>query len=496
MDLKGLTSQFPAETTLQRSPRPYVNHSVEFKKPCTASQRTDVLSKVGLNVFFFPSELISGCDMLSDSGTTTMTNAQWAALHLGDEAYGSNQGYYALMKEIRAIFGEAFFSSPSDGAPNAFLFHQGRAAENALFSFLGTTGEDLIIPSNGHFDTTRANIEANSIIATDLFSPALHDLASTDIFKGNIDIDRLGALLKRSAKHVPVIYLTITNNTGGGQPVSMANIRQVSALAKRYRIPLFLDACRFAENAWFIKRFEQGYSKKGIPSIVKEMFSFADGFTISFKKDGLSNMGGGLFLREHGSLTKQCPGISDALTNHQILVEGNPTYGGMTGRDIMALVEGLRTVLDEQYLDHRISQVRTLAESMHKQGLPVIHPAGGHAVYLDMNRFYSGTGMQPGDFGGISFCALLLALYGHRACELGNFAFGSFNPETGEEAFPENNCVRFAIPRLRYENEDLESVAEAVKGLYDRRNLIPPVDVIYGKDMPLRHFKARFRFRG
>ncbi len=476
-------------------PRPYANHSVEFKKYFSAEERVAMLEKVGLNVFFFPSEMIGGCDMLSDSGTTTMTNEQWAALHLGDEAYGSNKGYFLLQEQIRVTFGEEFFHNVPNKSPNGFIFHQGRSAEDALYTILGKTGSNLIIPSNGHFDTTHANIKANNIEPLNLFSPDLKDGNSSSQFKGNMDISRLKTLLEKSFDKIPLVSLTITNNTGGGQPVAMSNIKEVAAISHHYSIPFFLDACRFAENAWFIKKYEPGYENKSITDIVKEMFSCVDGFTISFKKDGLVNMGGGLFLRNEGMFIKKYPAIPDALMNYQIIKEGHPTYGGLSGKDLMALSAGLKIITDEGYLGHRINQVQEFGQNMVQKGLPVLSPMGGHAVYLDMNKFFSGTKMKPEDFGGISFTAILLAAYGHRACELGYFAFGAYDKKSKKETFPEVNFVRFAIPRLRYEKQDLDCVAESVKILYDNRDGIPAVDVTYGRELSLRHFKARFGFR-
>lgn len=495
MALRELIRRFPGESSLAVGPRPYVNHSVEMKRPFTPAERAKMLESVGLNVFSFPSEMVTGCDLLSDSGTTTMTNEQWASLHLGDEAYGSNRGYFLLMEQVGRVFGEGFAAGGAGPRQNAFLFHQGRPSEDALFTQLGRIGPGLVIPSNGHFDTTRANIETNGIQALDLFSPSLRDVSSRDCFKGDMDVVRLRHLLKKSADKVPLAYLTVTNNTGGGQPVSLGNIREVAEMAHSHGIPLFLDACRFAENAWFIKRHERGYRRKSVEAIVREMFSYADGFTISFKKDGLANMGGGLFLRKDGLFMKKYPGLPDALTDHQITREGHPTYGGLSGRDIMTIAVGLQTVTREDYLSHRIQQVHEFGAAMLRRGLPVLTPFGGHAVYLDMTRFFSGTSLKPEDFGGISFTALLLAAYGHRACELGNFAFGSYDKATGRERLPEVNFVRFAVPRLRYEAQDLHSVAEAAHALYEGRRSIPPVEVTHGRELTLRHFKARFRFR-
>lgn len=495
MKLSSLIRHFPSENNLPTQVRPYFNHSVEFKKVFSAKDRADMLEKVGLNVFFFPSEMITGGDFLSDSGTTTMTNKQWAALHLADEAYGSNKGYFLLRKSILDTFGDKFFNLPETGRPNAFIFHQGRPSEDALFSIIGRMGNNLIIPSNGHFDTTQANIEVNRITPLNLFSKELKGADAKFRFKGNMDILSLKKLLQKSSDKVPLVYLTITNNTGGGQPVSMGNIKEVSAITKYYRIPLFFDACRFAENAWFIQKYEKGYQKKSIKAIISEMFGFVDGFTISFKKDGLVNMGGGLFLRDGGLFVKKYPQISDDIMNFQIRTEGHPSYGGMSGRDIMTLAEGLKTIVKEEYLDYRITQVVHFGESMHDMGIPVIMPIGGHAVYLDMNKFFKGTKIKSEDFGGISFTAMLLSLYGHRACELGYYAFGKYDRIKKKETVPEINFVRFAVPRLRYERDDLQSAAEAVLNLYENRDKIPPVEVIYGRELPLRHFKSRFRFK-
>jgi tryptophanase len=328
-----------------------------------------------------------------------------------------------------------------------------------------------------------------------LFSSHLTEGQSDVRFKGNMNVSELKALLEKSHDRVPVVYLTLTNNTAGGQPVSMANIREVRQVTQHYDIPLFFDACRFAENAWFIKRFEHGYAEKEIEDIVREMFSYADGFTISFKKDGLVNMGGGLFIRNAGLFSNKYPNISNSILDYQILTEAHPTYGGLSGHDIMALVVGLRLVTRYAYLTYRIEQVREFGEEMHRQGIPVLRPIGGHAVYVDINKFFSGTSMQPDDFGGISLCAVLLAAYGHRGCELGYFSFGHYDDERKREIRPEMNFVRFAVPRLRYEKQDLDSVVAAMKILHEHRQDIPGVKVTYGRNLPLRHFKARFEFK-
>ena len=494
MNLSSMIKSFPEESKLSVFPRPYVNHSVEFKKNYSPVERAKMLERVGLNVFFFPAEMITGCDFLSDSGTTTMTNRQWAALHLGDESYGSNRGYFQLIEIVRKTFGEEFFNNPELGRPNAFLFHQGRSCEDALFTALGRLGNGQIIPSNGHFDTTAANIEVNKIKAINFFSKELTDENCTSHFKGNMDTAKLKQLLKKNHQKVPLVYMTITNNTGGGQPVSLANIQEVAEIVHGYHLPFFIDACRFAENAWFIKTYEKECQKNTISEIVRKIFSHCDGFTISFKKDGLVNMGGGLFIKNNGFFIKKYPKLPEAILDYQIIKEGHPTYGGMSGRDIMALVEGLKTIVNEDYLKYRISQVQRFGQAMLENKIPIITPVGGHAIYLDINKFFKGTKMKPEDFGGISLTALLLSLYGHRACELGYFAFGSYDGKTKKETYPDVNFVRFAVPRLRYEDQDLRACAEAVGVLHKNRNLIPKIKVIYGRDLTLRHFKARFAF--
>ncbi len=495
MELTRLIQSFPSEGQVAVKPRPYFNHSVEFKRPFSARDRAAALDQVGLNVFYFPSEMITGCDLLSDSGTTTMTAEQWAALHLGDEAYGSNRGYFKLRDAIRETFGEAFFSDAPGLVNNAFIFHQGRSCEDALFRTLGRLCKGQIIPNNGHFDTTQANVEAYGMKALNLFCAELRDPSSDFRFKGNMDAKRFRNLLEKSHDKIPVAYLTITNNTGGGQPVSLENIREVYEIAHGFDVPLFFDACRFAENSWFIKKYERGYQNKSIAEIVRETFAYADGFTISFKKDGIVNMGGGLFFKDGGLFLKKYPHIPDAITTYQINKEGHPSYGGLSGRDIMTLALGLQIALKEEYLSYRIGQIKRFGDFMLKRHLPILTPTCGHAVYLDVNRFFGSTHIEPGDFGGISLTALLLSAYGHRGCELGAFAFGSFDQETQSEKLPEVNFVRFAVPRLRYEDADLESVAEALKLLHDSRNQIPGVEVTYGRELSLRHFKARFQFK-
>jgi len=476
-DLKKLTDFAP-----KHQHRAYVNSAVRFHHPFTKEERLTAAIEAGWNVFQFPSKMTIG-DFLSDSGTTTPTIEQLAASLLGDEAYGTNWGYEQLLEQFEKTFGITLLGK--DAGWEIFLFHQCRAAEHALFTQIGRGKSGLVIPSNGHFDTTHANIEMNGIEALDIVSTRDED------FRGNIDTEKLYQLLveKEKGNGVPLVYCTITNNTMAGQPVSLNNIKEIWLWCKKAKKPFFLDACRFAENAWFIK--ENEHPELTIPEITRKTFSYCDGFTISLKKDGLANMGGALCVKKGTVLLDEYPDILDHLRDHQICTEAHPTYGGMSGRDIMIVVEGLKTVVTEEYLNSRILQVRSFGEYLDELGIPVVKPFGGHAVYIDVDKFYQGTTMKREDFGGISLTALLL-LNGPRLCELGAFAFGKYDPKTGKETLPPFNYVRIAIPRNKYEIEDLFYTADCIKNLHDKRDLIPKAVPIYGREKTLRHFKARF----
>jgi tryptophanase len=465
-------------------PRAYVNSFVRFHHPFTVGQRLQAAKTAGWNVFQFPSEMLRGGDLLSDSGTTTLTLEQVSAMLLGDEAYGSNWGYFQLLDQFERTFGLA------KDEFEVYLFHQGRAAEHALFSQLGHLQPGGIIPSNGHFDTTRANIEASGMTASDLFSSELHPHGFHP-FKGNMDLAALHKLLQVRAGQIPVVYCTITNNTGGGQPVALDNLRAIRQLCDQFHLPFFLDACRFAENAWFIQHRETGYAQIPITEIVHQTFALCDGFTISLKKDGLANMGGALVIRKNSVLVQKHPALLNALRDHQILVEGHPTYGGLSGRDIMVITDGLKTVVTEQYLHSRIDQVRRFGERLAALGIPVVEPFGGHAIYIDVDEFFADTALKRHDFGGIALTGLLL-LKGIRLCELGAFAFGKFDPATGQEAYPPQNFVRCAIPRNKYEEQDLFFVADCVAELHRQRHQLPRAVPVFGRQLSLRHFKARF----
>lgn len=303
-------------------PRAYVNSLVRFHHQFSPQERLRAAEEAGWNVFQFPSEMLLGGDLLSDSGTTTLTSEQLSAMVLGDEAYGTNYGYPKLLKTFEDVFGIAQKNS------EVYLFHQGRSAEHALFSQLGKAVlRGSLIPSNGHFDTTGANIEANSITAVNL--PSKNTENERGYFKGNMDIPGLEELLRKQGERIPLVYTTVTNNTGGGQPVSLENLQEIRSLCDKHQKPFFLDACRFAENAWFIKKYEEKYRNKSIEEIIHLLFETCDGFTISLKKDGLSNIGGALVIKKDSILIREYPSLLNDIRDHQILTEGHPTYGGM-----------------------------------------------------------------------------------------------------------------------------------------------------------------------
>ncbi len=462
--------------------RPYVNSAVRFHQAFTTEERLREGEKVGWNVFDFSSKMTK-VDLLSCSGTTTPTIEQLALSLLGDEAYGTNWGYEQLLEQIEKTFGITVLGDKAEW--KIFLFHQCRTAEHALFTQIGYGKNNLIIPNNGHFDTTRANIEMNGIEAIDLPSSVNKD------FLGNISICSLRELLWEKSKHIPLVYCTITNNTIAGQPVSIENIQEIRNLCTSHKKPLFLDACRFAQNSWFINQREEKYKDASIAEIVHKTFSLCDGFTISFKKDGLANMGGALCIKKGTPLFNEYPNILEKLLDHQICTEGHPSYGGISGRDIMIIVEGLRTVVKKEFLSGRIEQVHRFGEYLKSLNIPVITPFGGHAIYIDIDKFFEGTRMKHEDFGGISLTALLL-LSGPRLCELGAFAFGKYDVRTGKETPPPFNYVRAAIPSNKYEEQDLFFVADCIKNLYDRRDDIPKAVPISGREKSLRHMKARF----
>ena len=389
---------------------------------------------------------------------------------IGDESYAGSRSYYRFEEVVRDL----------TGLSHIIPTHQGRVAENLLFSSVLKKGD--VVPNNSHFDTTRANVEHNEGIAVDLVIDEAKDPTNLHPFKGNIDIHKLETLIKETGKeNIPLGMLTVTNNSGGGQPVSMQNIKETSEMLRKHDIPFFLDACRFAENAYFIKEREEGYSDMTVRDIAKKMFSYADGCTMSAKKDGLVNMGGFIALNDEK--------IAEKITNLLILVEGFPTYGGLAGRDLEAIAVGLEEVTDEDYLSFRINQVRMLGESLTENGIPIIQPTGGHAIYIDALGFLPDMPREH-----FPAQALTVALYmeaGVRGVEIGSLMFAKEDPGTGEIKYPDLELVRLAIPRRVYTNMQMNYVAESLIELYQNRKKIKGLKITYEASV-LRHFTARF----
>ncbi len=442
---------------------------VEPIRRTTIETRKKLIEEVGFNVFSLPSESIY-IDLLTDSGTSAMSDKQWAAMMIGDESYAGSRNYFHFEDVVRRL----------TGLSHIIPTHQGRVAENLLFSSIVKKGD--VIPNNSHFDTTRANVEHNDGVAIDLVIAEAMAPTNLHPFKGNIDITKLEALIKDTGKEkIPLGMLTVTNNSGGGQPVSMQNIKDTSRMLHKYDIPFFLDACRFAENAFFIKEREEGFSDKTVRDIAKEMFSYADGCTMSAKKDGLVNMGGFIALNDKK--------IAENITNLLILVEGFPTYGGLAGRDLEAIAVGLEEVTDEDYLSFRINQVRMLGELLTDNGIPIIQPPGGHAIYIDALGFLPNLPREQ-----FPAQALTVALYleaGIRGVEIGSLMFAKKDLETGEVKYPDLELVRLAIPRRVYTNMQMNYVAESLINLHKNREKIKGLKITY--EVPvLRHFTARF----
>ncbi len=434
----------------------------------TESQRQEKLQAAGYNLFGLKAEDVI-IDLLTDSGTSAMSAMQWAGIMNGDESYAGSRSFYRFEETIKKITGFEF----------VIPTHQGRAAEKILFSILG--GEGVMIPNNTHFDTTRANIEFSGAQAIDLLNEngKIPDFIAD--FKGNMDTEKLQTFLDENSPNVPIVMLTITNNSGGGQPVSMQNIREVSAICKSFGIPLFLDACRFAENAYFIKTREKGYDSKSILGICQEMFSYADGMTMSAKKDALVNIGGFLALND-GELAQKC-------RNVLVVTEGFPTYGGLAGRDLEAIAQGLEEILDESYLHYRIRTIAYLGEKLVAAGVPMILPTGGHAVYLDAGKFCEH--IPNYEFPGQAIACALYLKGGIRACEIGSIMFGKYD-ENGKTVSPDLELVRLAIPRRVYTQSHIDYVAEVIIEVYQEREKLKGFKIV--KEPPiLRHFTAEFK---
>ncbi|MBK9377895.1 MAG: tryptophanase [Saprospiraceae bacterium] len=435
----------------------------------TRQEREEFLKKAHYNVFGLAAKDVI-IDLLTDSGTSAMSNAQWAGIMLGDESYAGCSSFYKFEDAVRSI----------TGLPHIIPTHQGRAAEKILFTIIGGKGKYFI--SNTLFDTTRANIEYSGAEGIDLLCKEGKLPSIPADFKGNLDIEALELNIQKiGAKNIPAVILTITNNSGGGQPVSMQNIREVRHICSNHDIPLIIDCCRFAENAYFIKKREKGYDQKSISEIVMEIFSYADGATMSAKKDAFSNMGGFLALKNE-NLANEC-------RNLLIITEGFTTYGGLSGRDLEAVAIGLQEIMDESYLHYRIRSIEYLTEKLQSAGVPVMLPAGGHAVYLDAKNFMEHIPLTqyPGQ-------ALTCALYiegGVRSVEIGSFMFGKY--DQNHKLIPAAmELVRLAIPRRVYTQSHLDYVAEVIIYVYQNRKKYHGF-VITEEAPLLRHFTAKLK---
>ena len=442
---------------------------IEPIRQTTGAEREKILRQAGYNLFAVRAEDIY-IDLLTDSGTAAMSDSQWAGMMIGDESYAGCRNFFNLEEAIQSITGFRYF------VPT----HQGRAAENVLFACTVEPGQS--VPSNMHFDTTQANVLARGGNPVNLLAEEGLDVTSHAPFKGDIDLEKLEAFIQQvGAENIPVGMLTVTNNSGGGQPVSMANIRATGEVLHRHGIPFFLDACRYAENAYFIKLRDPDYADTPVLDIAREMFSYADGCTMSAKKDALVNMGGFLAMNDEALYQRACQQL--------ILREGFPTYGGLAGRDLEAVARGMWEGIDEQYLAYRIGHTRYLADRLVEESVPILEPPGGHAVYLDARRFLPHIPQSelPGQ-------ALTCALYlegGVRGVEIGSVMFAREDPETGEMVYPELELVRLAIPRRVYTQAHLDCVVETCQRLYERRDQIAGMRYTYAPAL-LRHFTARF----
>jgi tryptophanase len=447
---------------------PFKIKTVEPLAMLCRADREGHLERAGYNLFALPSEVVT-FDFLTDSGTTAMSAAQWAAMLVADESYAGSRSFARLETVVRQL----------TGCTHVIPTHQGRAAERLLCQALVNPG--MKIPSNNHFDTTRANIEFVGAQAVDLVIPEGRDPRSRHPFKGNIDLPRLDAFLSENRGKIPFGMITITNNTGGGQPVSLENIRAVSEIYKRHGIIFIIDCCRFAENAYFIKLREPSQSDRSVRDIAQEIFSLADGCYMSAKKDALVNIGGFIALKSTEWVEK--------LRALLILTEGFPTYGGLAARDLEAMAVGLEEVLDERYLEYRLAVTRYMAEGFNKLGIPTVQPPGGHAVYIDAKEFL--PHIPPHQFPGQSLVCELYLAEGIRACEIGSVMFGSF-ASNGEFRPSAMELVRLAFPRRVYTQSHFDYILEGMQEVVANKAKLQGLKLVY--DPPfLRHFTAKFQ---
>ena len=538
-----MAKEYPLNVKTPRS-LTYVTRNIP---EVTVEQRERALKATHYNEFAFPAGMLT-VDMLSDSGTTAMTDVQWSTMFLGDESYGRNKGYYVLLDAFRDVFergGEKNWKKSIDlirtdctdidklmdelylceyegglfngGAaqlerPNTFLIQQGRAAESVLFEMVKKImsqrypGKVFTIPSNGHFDTTEGNIKQMGSIPRNLYNKELlYEVPEGGVyeknpFKGDMDVKKLEQLIESvGPENVPLIYTTITNNTVCGQAVSMKSIRETAKIAEKYDIPFMFDVARWAENCYFIKVNEEGYADKSIAEIATEMFSYCDGFTMSAKKNGHANMGGMLAFRDKGRFWRKFSDFNEdgtvktdvgvLLKVKQISSYGNDSYGGMSGRDIMALAAGLYEECNFNYQEARVQQCEYLAQGFYKAGVKgVILPAGGHGVYIDMTQFFDGKRGHE-TFAGQGFSIELIRRYGIRTSELGDYSM-EYDLKTPEQQEELCNVVRFAVNRSQLSREHMDYVIAAVKALYEDRESIPNMRIVKGRTLPMRHFHA------
>ena len=521
-------------------------HVVRNLPTVTAEQRLRALKATHYNEFAFPAGMLY-VDCLSDSGTTSMTDAQWGAMFLGDESYGRNKGYYVLLDAFRDVWergdqqkraidllrsgvdkddvekmmDELYLVDTEGGfinggsyqleRPNTFIVPQGRCAEALLFDVIKPLlakrypGKVFTIPSNAHFDTTEGNIKQMGSVPRNLFHKELlfeipeGGKYEKNPFKGDMDIDKLNQLLDSvGIENVPLIYTTVTNNSVCGQPVSMANMRAVSEIAHKHGIPFVMDGARWAENCYFIKMNEEGYADKSIAEIAKEMFSYFDVISASLKKNGHANMGGLLAFRDKGYFWKNFSefnedgsvkvDIGHLLKVRQISAYGNDSYGGMSGHDIMALCVGLYEEQRFEYQDERVRQCEYLAQGLHQAGVPVVLPAGGHGVYIDVDKFF-GYKRDHESFAGQALSLEMIHRYGIRCSELGDFSM-EYDLKTPEQKAEVCNVVRLAINRSQYSKQHMDYIIAAAAQLYKDRDTIPNLKITFGRTLPMRHFHA------
>lgn len=446
---------------------PFRIHSVEPLRMTTQDERTAAIRTAGYNLFNLHAADVL-IDLLTDSGTGAMSRDQWAGIQRGDESYAGSPSWFAFLESVQDLF----------PFTHVIPTHQGRAAEKILFTAVGGPGKT--VPSNTHFDTTRANVEYSGARAVDMVIAEGRDPKSLHPFKGNMDLVALESLLSAAAPgEIPLVMVTVTNNSGGGQPVSMENMRGVREICDRFGVPLFIDGCRFAENAWFIRSREEGYADADVRDIVREMFGLADGMTMSAKKDPLGNIGGWLAMN-NDELAAKCRTLL-------ILTEGFPTYGGLAGRDLEALAQGLRESTDHDYLQYRIRSTAYLGEALDKAGIPVVLPIGGHAVYIDARAML--PHIEPLGYPGQSLAVALYEAGGVRGCEIGTVMFGR-QPD-GEELPAAMDLVRLAIPRRTYTQSHIDYVIEVCLQVAEKAGQLSGFRIV---DEPpaLRHFTATF----